>query len=304
MFKTAGYPQLQQVQHTAYDIEDILNLDMNRITANDLIWVANKSNKDWDVFRITSAGVKIANLNLINDASQLQITFTGSHNLSAATSTSEADYFGISNSEESTLNGVYQVVSTPSHKSVIIDYDGNVGFIPALEDGSTADSYGNVHKFVSVRLASMDNVNDLLEFDQYQDKDDAIEKPGDVVYADSDTSGLWRVYEKQDPYTLKLLLSPNSSTASQEFGHKVVARNDGRTLVVSAPGKGQGEVHFLFRSSTEAGTTFQTQSTVSMTENDDNTSRLGESLSISTDENFVVAGAPFTNTLDLSLIHI
>ena len=35
-----------------------------------------------------------------------------------------------------------------------------------------------------------------------------------------------------------------------------------------------------------------------MTENDDNTSRLGESLSISTDENFVVAGAPFTNTLD------
>ena len=229
---------------------------------------------------------------------QLQITFTGSHNLSAATSTSEADYFGISNSEESTLNGVYQVSSTPSHKSVIIDYDGNVGFIPALEDGSTADSYGNVHKFVSVRLASMDNVNDLLEFDQYEDKDDAIEKTGDVVYADSDTSGLWRVYEKQDPYTLKLLLSPNASTASQEFGHKVVARNDGRTLIVSAPGKGQGEVHFLFRSSTEAGTAFQTQSTVSMTENDDNTSRLGESLSISTDENFIVAGAPFTNTLD------
>ena len=97
VFKTAGYPQLQQVQHTAYDIDDILNLDMNRVTANDLIWVANKSNKDWDVFRITSAGVKIANLNLINDASQLQITFTGSHNLSAATSTSEADYFGISN---------------------------------------------------------------------------------------------------------------------------------------------------------------------------------------------------------------
>ena len=291
MFKTAGYPQLQQVQHTAYDIEDILNLDMNRITANDLIWVANKSNKDWDVFRITSAGVRIANLTLINDASQLQITFTGSHNLSAATATAEADYFGISNSEESSLNGVYQVSSTPSHKSVIIDYDGNVGFIPAHEDGSTADSYGNIHKFVSVRLASMDNVNDLLEFDIYQDKDDAIEKPGDVVYADSDSSGLWRVYEKQDPYTLKLLLSPNSSTAEQEFGHKVLARNDGRTLIVSAPGKAQGEVHFLFRSSTEAGTTFQTQSTVSMTENDDNTSRLGESLSISTDEN-------------LSLIHI
>ena len=34
-----------------------------------------------------------------------------------------------------------------------------------------------------------------------------------------------------------------------------------------------------------------------MTDNDDTTSRLGDSLSISTDENFVVAGAPYTNTV-------
>ena len=297
VFKTAGYPQLQQVQHTAFNIEDILNLDMNAITANDLVWVANKSNLDWDVFRISNAGIKIANLHLINDASQLEITFTDSHNLSAATTTAEADYFGISNSEEATLNGAYQVSSTPDHKTVVIDYTGNVGFIPALEDGSTADSYGNIHKFISVRLASMNNVNDLLNYDDYTDKNEAIEQPGDKVFADADTSGLWRVYEKQDPYTLKLLLSPNTSTAEQEFGHRIVARNDGRTVIVSAPGKAQGEVHFLFRSSTEAGTTFQTQSTTTMTENNDNTSRLGESLSMSTDENFVVAGAPYTNAV-------
>ena len=49
------------------------------------------------------------------------------------------------------------------HKTVIIDYTGNVGFIPALEDGSTADSYGNIYKFVSVRLASMDNVERPIE---------------------------------------------------------------------------------------------------------------------------------------------
>ena len=160
IFKTAGYPQLQQVQHTAFNIDEILNLDMNAISTNDLVWVANKSNRDWDVFRISSARIKIATLNLINDATQLEITFTGSHTLSAGTTTTEADYFGISNSEEQTLNGVYQVKATPDHKTVIIDYDGNVGFIPALEDGSTADSYGNVYKFVSVRRSSMDNVND------------------------------------------------------------------------------------------------------------------------------------------------
>ena len=297
VYKTAGYPQLQQVQHTAFNIEELLNLDMNAITTNDLIWVANKSNKDWDVLRITSVGIKIADLTLINDSSQLEITFTGSHNLSAGSTTTQADYFGISNSEEPTLNGVYRVSSTPSHKAVIIDYTGNVGFIPALEDGSTADSYGNIYKFVSVRLASMDNVNDLLNYDDYTDKNDTIEQPGDKAFADADSSGLWRVYEKQDPYTTRLILSPDASTADQEFGHRIVARNDGRTVIASAPGKGQGEIQFLFRTIAEPGTAFQPQSVGTMTDNDDNTSRLGESLSISTDENFVVAGAPYTNAV-------
>ena len=298
IFKTAGYPQLNQVQHTAFDITDLVNLDINSITANELIWIANKTNKDWDVFRVTSAGIKISTLVLINENTQLEITFTGSHNLSAGSTTTLADYFAISNSEEASLNGVYQVKATPSHKTVIIDYTGNVGFIPALEDGSTADSYGNVYKFVSVRLSSMDNVNDLIDYSAYRDKNTAIEQAGDTVFADADSSGLWRVYEKQDPYTRSLILSPDTTTAEQEFGHRIVARNDGRAMVVSAPGKGQGELAFFFRSSANAGTTFLQQATVTMTENDDNTSRLGESLSISTDENYVVAGAPYTNTLD------
>ena len=297
VFKTAGYPQLQQVNHTAYNISEILDLDINAINANELVWVANKSNLDWDVLRITSANIKIVTLELINDSTQLEITFTGSHNLTAGSTTAEADYFAISNSEEQTLNGVYQIKATPDHKTVIIDYTGNVGFIPALEDGSTADSFGNIYKFISVRLASMDNVNDSLDFEDYNDKDDAIGQSGDKVFADADSAGLWRVYEKQDPYTSILVLSPDASTANQEFGHRIVARNDGRTVIASAPGKGQGEVHFLFRSSSEAGTTLQTQLTATMTDNDDNTSRLGESLSISTDENFVVAGAPYANTV-------
>ena len=300
IYKTAGYPQLKQVQHTAFRIEELLNLDINRITSNDLVWVANKSNNDWDVFRLTNAKFKIATLTPINDNTQLEITFTTSHGLNAVTSTTEADYFAISNSEENTLNGVYQVSAVTDHKTLIIDYTGNTTFLPTLADGSTADSYGNIYKFVSVRLSSMDNVNDLIDYADYNDKDDSIEKPGDKVFADTDSAtSLWRVYEKQDPYTQAQILSPDASTTEQEFGHRLVARNDGRTIITSAPGKGQGNLHFLFRSSTTPGTEFQIQSTTTMTENDDNTSRLGESLSISTDENFVVAGAPYTNTLGL-----
>ena len=297
VYKTAGYPRTTQVQHTAFNITDLLNLDVNSISANDLIWVANKSNKDWDVVRMTNAKIKIAELRTMNGTTQLEITFTGSHGLLAQTPTSLADYFAIANSEEPTLNGVYQVSSVSDHKTVIVDYTGNTAFIPNLEDGSTADTYGNIYKFISVRLNSMDNVNDLINYADYNDKADSISKPGDKVYADTDSSGLWQVYEKQDPYVAKIQKSTDIVTSDQNFGHRIVARNDGRTIVVSAPGKGQGEVHFLFRSSTEAGAVLNAQSVQTMTENDDATSRLGESLSMSTDENFVVAGAPYTNAI-------
>ena len=299
IYKTAGYPQLNQVQHTAFDISDLLNLDVNSITNNDLIWVANKQNNDWEVFRLTSAGIKIDQLSTSENATKLLIQFTGSHGLSAGTNTTEADYFAISNSESTTLNRVFQVSSVPDHKTVIVNYEDNVNFIPTLADGSTADSYGNVYKFISVRLGSMDNVNDRLDYSVYRDKDDdrQVKLEGDKVFADADSTGLWRVYEKQDPYTQLRLLSPNDADNNQDFGYRVVARNDGRTAVVSAPGKGQGELHFLFRNSHNAGTQYSVQATATMTDNNDNTSRLGESLSISSDENFVVAGAPYNNTV-------
>ena len=300
VYKTAGYPKLEHVQHTAFNISDILSLDVNAVESSDLIWIANKENGDWDVLRMTNAGVKIASLATFNNATSLRFTFTGSHGLSAGTSTTEADYFAISNSEAINLNRVFKVVATPDHRTIDVDFEGNVDILGNLGDGSTADSYGNVYKFVSVRVNSIDNVNDRLGYNVYVDKDDTtqIEIEGDKIFADADSDGLWRVYEKQNPYKEFRTTSPDTSTSNQDFGYRVVARNDARTVVVSAPGKGQGEINFLFRSSHSAGTSYVTQSSVTMTENNDNTSRLGESLSMSTDENFVVAGAPYTNTID------
>ena len=295
VFKTAGYPQLNQVQHTAFDIKGLLDIDVTTLKQNDLVWIANKANNDWDVLRFSNGDVRISTIKSINDATQLEIGFTSSHGLSAGSSTSQPDYFAITNAEETTINKVHQVVSTPDHTTVIVDFAGSVAFLPTLADESTANSYGNFYKFVSVRLSTIDNVNDLLDYSDYKDEINAIGKEGDKVFVDSDASGLWKVYEKVNPYTENLQLSPDVTTADQDFGYQIVARNDGRALIVGAPTDGQGNVHFLFRSA--SGNTFNIQSSATMTDNDDNTSKLGYSLSMSSDENFVVAGAPFTNTI-------
>jgi len=315
LLPTAGYPQVTQVQHSAFHIKDLKNLDVNNVSGAELIWVASKHNHDWDVFRITEADFRIKNITPMNEATQLKIQFTEAHSLQQASNTTTADYFAVSNSKSNDLNAVHQVKSVESKDTIIIDYAGNTNFIPTVADGSTADTFGNVYKFISVRLSSMDAVNDKLSFLEYKPEDTVINRVGDKVFADADSEGLWKVYEKVNAYTSQVTKSPDVID-NQDYGYNIVARNDGRTVVVAAPTKGQGTLHFLFRaqsgstfsSSTNdalgtvvnegAGSSFSVQSSATMTDNNDNTSKLGYSLSMSTDENFVVAGAPYTNTVD------
>jgi len=293
-YKTAGYVRSQDVQHTAFDVDDILNLDVAQLKTNDLIWIAKKSNTDWDVQRVTSPDVKVASTRSINSGSQLEVVLTGAHGFTAG------DYFAISNSQFAGLNGVYTVYAVVDYRTIIFDFgkSDQVTGLGLLADESTLATYGNVLKFISVRLSSMNNVNDLLSYADYRDIDPVNDRNGDRVFADTDSAGLWNIYEKCDPYTTRTLASPDS-TSLQEFGHKVVARNDGRTVIVSAPGAGQGTIHFFFRRQNTAGDAFTIQNSLTMTDSitvdGNSTARLGESLSISSDENFVMAGAPYAN---------
>jgi hypothetical protein len=145
----------------------------------------------------------------------------------------------IRNSQFTDFNGVYQIQEVPSSNSIIINFlnASRLGSaVTVLADESTYDTYGDVYKFVSVRLASMNNVNDALSYSDYRFKDTVNEVNGDRVFVDNVGSN-WKIYEKVDAYTPNLLLSPNS-TNNQDFGYRIVGREDGRTLVVSAPSTG------------------------------------------------------------------
>ena len=74
-FKTAGYPQVKQVQLTAFDIDDLLDIDVSTIKPNSLVWVANKSNKDWDVFKVNSETNTILSVSTDNLTDQLKLIF-------------------------------------------------------------------------------------------------------------------------------------------------------------------------------------------------------------------------------------
>ena len=290
--KTAGYPKISDVQHTAYNIDDILNLDVDRVESNDLIWIAKKANNDWDVQRITFSGQKITSIVSYSSESQARLTLDTSHNFV------KDDYIMIKNSQFEQLDGVYKVSAVEDSRTLFVQFaEGDqINLISQLQDQSTLDTYGNIYKFVSVRLASMNNVNDLISFDEYRKRNDTIDEQGDIVFADADQNGLWNIYEKCDPYTLKVVTSPGTDN-DQNFGRRIVARQNGRVMAVSRPSQGQGTIDLFFRRQSTPGSVFTIQNTFTMTDGDDNTGRLGESLAISTDDNILAAGAPDNNTM-------
>jgi hypothetical protein len=286
--KTAGYPRLDDINHTAFNINDLLNLDPTAVKSKQLIWIANNKKSDWDVLRLTPMNLRLVGLQSINNNTQLTVDFDTSHSLSVE------DYVMISNSQYEDLNGVYIVQSIPSPNSIIINYTKNISTLVGVSDKSTANTYGNISQFVSVRMSSIDDVYNNLLFEEFQEEDTVNDYKGDRLFVDN-TDSTWKVYERTNPNLYNQIIS-SDTTAEQEFGYQVVARNDGRLIAITAPGKLQGELHFYFRRSPEAGTAFKIQSTNILNSNNDNTSKFGYSLSMSTDENFIVSGAPFNNT--------
>ena len=136
--KTAGYPRLDDINHTAFNINDLLNLDPTAVKSKQLIWIANNKKSDWDVLRLTPMDLRLVGLQSINNNTQLTVDFDTSHSLSVE------DYVMISNSQYEDLNGVYIVQSIPSPNSIIINYTKNISTLVGVSDKSTANTYGNI----------------------------------------------------------------------------------------------------------------------------------------------------------------
>ena len=299
-YKTAGYPRLLDVQHTALNEEDLLNLDVTRITSSDLIWIAKKSNNDWDVQRITYKGISLTSVEHLTNDNKSIFTFNNVHNLE------KGQYIAIDNSYVPSMNRVYKVQDVLSQSSILVDSPIRESVTLNNADESTIITYGNLYSFVSVRMSALNDTNSILNYDQYRVADDTNNKPGDKIFVDN-SGGKWKIYEKTDPYVYKRQGSQDVEY-NQEFGYQTVATEDGKFLIVSAPGNradastgvsaySQGVIYFLARAETEPGTIFNTVASFTMTDSDTGTGRLGESLSISTDENFVTAGGPYANIL-------
>jgi hypothetical protein len=214
----AGYPQISDVDNTAYDFNSLVNFANNAVlNVGDTIWVGSTGVGDWNVYRYAYVPVGITSATIEVAYTSLLITTAGTHNLSVG------ELISITNIDTS-IDGIYQVSSVlGSTQFTIASTLSNITFI-------FPSALGMLFKFESVRFATYDS----LPLDQilYQ------YPTGTKVWVDTNEVGRWAVYQKEFNYTSSAVNSIGNTAAlssGQGLGFSISSRKGNNIVVAGLP---------------------------------------------------------------------
>lgn len=212
---TAGYVHLDDITTTAFDISTLLaftNTGTNALKQGDYIWVGNKPNGDWDVYRYQLSHAGIIQVEVSTPAQEIQFTTNKPHGLNIGDVISVNQY-------DSQVDGIYQVTAIPSPTDFIVP--STLSYISTF----VTDVPGLLFKFNSVRYKDFDSVPSDQELHRLP--------TGVKVWVDNAGNNNWGVYEKINNYGI---LSSTTSTTNSSYGAKIY-KNKGDSIVVeAAPG--------------------------------------------------------------------
>ena len=301
----AGYVNIDDVDTTIYDLANYVDLDgkIESMGSGYLIWCAKDFSQDWNVYRVTETNnfvVEVANS--LNN----RVTFTTQkpHKFVVGSVFLVKDFID-------GFNGFYQVYKVVSQSSVMVDY---VGDPDNLSNLTTETGNGILFRMDSMRFLYMEDsrVYGLTNPPNGW-------KVGDKIWIDDDAEtttvqgqpfgtqpgNTWKVYEKQEPWTLDQQLTKNLSeySAGDRYGTSVRMSSDQLIIVTGSPydNENVGIVNTFLRD--YAGVF---QESFSITPLASNTRAFGQSVDLGTDSasnSILAVGAP-TSYGNIGYVHI
>jgi hypothetical protein len=233
---TAGYVNLDDVSTTIYDIANYVDLD-NRLADIGIgytIWCAKDFDGKWNVYRVSETDNYVTTLTNALDG---YVTWTSNspHGLL------ENDIFLI-RGFDTNFNGFYQVYAVLDLNRITVRYLGAAANLASL---NTLTGYGVIFTLASLRFAYMEDsrvyglthplhrwrVGDKIWIDEDAATDSIQGQPYDTP------SGIWKVYEKNEPwsYDQTLIKSSSEYKANDGFGTSVKLSYDGLLAVAGSP---------------------------------------------------------------------
>ena len=270
---TAGYVNAEDVEYKLNTIEEIFSVNINKLNDGYYFWIASDKNT-WNVYRFTLFE------NLVRKVSIMQNTIRITLNRVVDTDINVDSYIGINNSI-ATLEGFYKVTAVGVD---YIEFDK-----PKILN--TADTVGltlNLYKFVSVRVPSIEIINNLGI---------ASKKNGDLVWVDG-VDNQWTVWKYQNEYNLTTV-----SNNKTKFGINVSVNEASTVMIVSIENsmlyytRPTAKSNWAYREELSPVTTQDANNpnpTILLTNNS-----FALSTSVRSDGAFLAAGAPAANAAPL-----
>jgi hypothetical protein len=233
---TAGYVNLDDVSTTIYDIANYVDLD-NRLADIGIgytIWCAKDFDGNWNVYRVSETDNYVTTL---TNALDSYITWTANspHGLA------KNDIFLIKGFDTN-FDGFYQVYAVLDLNRITVKYLGAADNLASL---NTLTGYGVLYTLASLRFTYMEDsrvyglthplhrwrVGDKIWIDEDAETTTVQGQPYNT------SSGGWKVYEKNEPWTYDQTIIKSSSEykANDGFGTSVKLSYDGLLAVAGSP---------------------------------------------------------------------
>lgn len=226
---SAGYPNLNDVDATVFDITDTISLNelVPSLYSGFKLWVAKDITRDWNVYRLFKNNATLVDI-LYQLNSYAQFTTSLNHGLSVN------DIFAVQGFS-SAVDGFYTVIRIDSSNTIFVAILSSLDAIMKVTPEITGD--GILFNLSSSRINTPTNILDITPTYGWID--------GDTVWVDDNNiSANWGVYQKGSPWNYYGELSANSSqiTAHSKTGSSVASSLDGLFAVAGAPIYLDGEV--------------------------------------------------------------
>jgi hypothetical protein len=273
--KTAGPVNPIDISLTLSQYDGMLT-DTNVVQLNvgDYVWIGNY-NKTWTVFKYTDTTQSI--VSVIKSGSTISVNTVDTAEMNAG------EIFVVNADGK---DYVLKCTSVNGTEIVCEDKEGFVTIDPAE---------GKIKRFITHRLASIDDINTVINDQGLQDNE--------KFWIDQSDDGKWKIVNNKFVFSTHNEVSSTSTSGDESFGTVIAANKQNSTLLVSQPTDGDGKIYVFIRG-TESGLLRLSQVIEAPTSDPlfnlelfDSNSSFGQAVDISSDGNFVLIGAPTASNL-------
>ena len=265
---SAGYARLEDVDFTAFNEADLINLSGNieELGKGKKIWVATDTTNTWNIRRVDE---QLSTVVKVQSTGNGFLLYTTDRNHGLV----KDDYVVIRAPQP--IGKVAKIDSTPSPNSFIIVDPSTEADIP--------DQNIPLYKLTSVRYTQASDISAFTPVSGWDNKE--------LVWVDKDSSNNWNVLQNVRPWTTVGIKTTAAATANDKVGSSVAISANGSLAVVGAPEQNTGAVIPYVRS--ESGVLLESNS-VTVSTIGDSVDSFGSAVGVGTD--YVAVGAPDTES--------